>query len=110
MGKSQRNKGAGFEREICHAFNNTFGTEVSRVLGQARDGGGDIHLGHILVECKRRKSLKTVYGWMEQANKASVEAGLPIPVVVLRADGEDSLVVMRLWDWMLTLDRKWVHE
>ncbi len=110
MGKSQRNKGAGYEREVCGLLNATFGTEVSRVLGQARDGGGDIHLGNFLIECKRRKAMKTLYGWMAQATKSAHESGLPIPVVMLRADGENTLVVIRLVDWMLTLDRKWVQE
>ena len=99
MSKSQRTKGAVFEREVADVFTTMFGRKVTRVLGQARDGGGDIDLGALLVECKRRKSMITVYDWWRQANASAVKAGGgKLPALVLRADNEEALFVCRLDD------------
>lgn len=105
MGASQRTKGAVFERETAHLFADYLGIEVKRNIGQARDGGDDITLGPLAIECKRRKSMTTVYGWLKQAQKAVEQLDLfkatpRKPVVVARADNEGAIVICRLEDFI----------
>lgn len=94
MSKSQRTKGASYEREVCAALADVLGIPVQRVLGQARDGGGDIMPPGLLVECKRRKALRTFYAWLRQAYAAA--GATRIPVVVMRADNEESVLCVPL--------------
>lgn len=106
MGKMQRTKGASFERAIALALSGALGRDVKRHLGQARDGGYDILATPFVVECKRRKSLKTIYGWMRQciaaqtAAQAHGEKGADVPLVIVRADNEEALAVLRLPDFL----------
>lgn len=125
MSKSQRTKGAGFEREVCDVFSSALGRTFKRRIGQARDGGNDIDVGPLVVECKRRKTLGTVYGWLQQAIDAclgrrhyapgedpSLDRGEPmIPVVVARQDGDTApIVILRLSDFLtLTRDELLAH-
>lgn len=94
VGRSQRAKGAAGEREACHWLSERLGTVVRRQIGQARDGGTDIHLGPFRVEVKRRRGI-AVHEWVDQATAAC--AG-QTPVVMCRADGREWLVVMRAED------------
>jgi hypothetical protein len=91
MGRSQRVKGATFERDIANALG------AKRNIGQARDGGDDITLGRFRIECKRRKRLGTVQAWLAQAQAACAQAG-DVPVVVAREDHGEALVIMRFAD------------
>ena len=117
MSASQRTKGATYEREVCDAFTTLLGRKVQRNIGQARDGGNDIDIGPLVVECKRRKTLGTVYGWLQQAIDATrgrtyrKTAYDPrtggdtydapwIPVVVARQDAGESIVILRLTDFL----------
>lgn len=93
MGRSQRVKGATFERDIAHRVGG------KRNIGQARDGGDDITVAHFRIECKRRKTLGTVQSWLAQATAACTRAG-DVPVVVARADHGEPLVLMRFDDWL----------
>lgn len=93
MGRSQRVKGATFERDIANALG------AKRNIGQARDGGDDITLGRYRIECKRRKRLGTVQAWLAQAQAACAQAG-DIPIVVAREDHGEALVIMRFTDAM----------
>lgn len=95
MSARQRRKGAAGEREVCAQLARFFGTEVKRHLGQARDGGEDITFGGITWEVKRRKSLKTVYDWMRQVEKAAQPTG-NLHAVVFRADNEDWVAMVPL--------------
>jgi hypothetical protein len=118
MGKSQRVKGAVFERELAHRFSEFFGREFKRNIGQARDGGNDLDVGLLVVEAKRRASLKTLRDWMQQAQEAATSrlaraltAGKAaggydhIPVVVMREDGEaEPLVLLQLADFLNLVD------
>lgn len=109
MSKSQRTKGAGGERELCALLSDAFGEKITRRLGQARDRGHDIDLDPFLIECKRRARIGLLYEWMAQVAH-SVAFTKPAkegdkywprcPVVMLRADGKDWLVVMKLPDWI----------
>jgi hypothetical protein len=106
LGKSQRTKGATYEREVAQVFSAALGIEVKRNIGQARDGGNDLDVGPLVVECKRRKTLTTIEGWMLQAQAAANERRrgheeVTIPVVVARADAGKSLVIISLADFLI---------
>lgn len=98
MGASQRRKGSAGEREWCKLLAAYGFPEPKRLLGQARDGGGDVPTPPFLWECKRRAK-SAVYEFVRQA-EAAVEnhPNCPIPAVALRADGEEWLVVLRAKD------------
>ena len=95
MSKLAKDRGASYEREVCKALSDALGSKVTRVLGQARDGGSDIDLGPFMIECKRRRKI-AIYEWMEQAKVSS--KGGKMPVVICRGDGKESLVIFRLDD------------
>jgi Holliday junction resolvase len=97
MSKSQREKGAAYEREVVNQIKETLGINVSRNLTQTRDSGADILLDRYVIECKRRAEI-VVYNWMEQA-EMSCKTGQR-PIVICRADKEDSLVIMNLTDFL----------
>jgi hypothetical protein len=127
MSASQRTKGAVFERETADAFTAALHREDSpfkRNITQARDGGHDLLVGPLVVECKRRKTLGTVYKWLQQAIAAATgrtfttseynplaidksdahrEAETPcIPIVVARQDGDTApIVILRLSDFLV---------
>jgi hypothetical protein len=96
MSASQRRKGAGGEREVCALLHGEFGIVAARELGQARDSGCDIRVRPFAIEVKRR-SLSGLHGWMRQAQIAARDD--ETPVVMVRADGEQWLVIMRFEDW-----------
>ena len=95
MGRSERAKGAAFEREVAGYLSEHLGRVVKRKLEQARDGGDDIQVGKFRMECKRRKRLG-FYAWMDQALKAC-ETG-DIPIVIARGDGHDAVALIFLDD------------
>lgn len=97
MSASQRTKGASYERELCRYFTAELGMPVKRNLDQVRDGGNDITVGPFRFEAKRRASL-SVYKWMDQAVEATGQGGKP--AVLCRGDGRETLVIMRLEDFM----------
>ena len=101
MGKLQRTKGATYEREVAKLLTDALALKFERVLGQARDGGGDVQAegSGLMVECKRRKTLKGLYAWMEQARVSAFSELVPkIPVLAIRADSEETLIVIRARD------------
>jgi hypothetical protein len=104
MSKSQRTKGAAYERELAQIFTAFLGEPVKRNIGQARDGGNDIDFGPFVVEAKRRKSLKTLRGWYAQAVAAAESRfdgyGDVYPVVVMREDSGSSMVLLSLPDFL----------
>lgn len=109
MGKSQRNKGAGGEREWCAKLA-TRGINVSRQLGQARDGGGDVIAEPYLFEVKRRKGI-AVRKFLDQAAAATRMMAVldnhqkPTlrPVVAMREDGNTEWMVLMSADTFLDL-------
>lgn len=101
MGKMQRNKGAGYEREVCDAFAAALGIEVKRMIGQARDGGADIlDVPPLKIEAKRRKTLGTVMGWLRQCMVSAAPFSPAVPIVVAREDAGESIVIVRLIDFL----------
>lgn len=104
MGKSQRTKGASYEREVAKQFSEAINSYFARNIGQSRDGGNDIDVGPLCIEAKRRKSLKTIESWMAQAQAAAdtraARGRIAYPVVVARQDAGESLIVFRLDDFL----------
>lgn len=108
MGKSQRAKGAVGEREVCEIFSAALGEKITRNIGQSRDGGNDIDIHDLVVEVKRRKTLGTIYGWLQQAYTAATQPVTKTeqrgvnrsPIVVCRQDGGEWIVVLRLTDFI----------
>ena len=96
MGKMQRTKGATYEREIVHALVDR-GWDAARNLMQTREGGADIILQDFILECKRRAKL-SLYDWLDQATLAA--KGRKRPVVVARGDRRESVVILRLDDFL----------
>lgn len=93
MSKSQRTKGAGFEREVAAMLTDHLGTVVKRNLSQTRGNeGSDIEIGRFAIECKRRASI-AVYDWLDQAHR---DADGKTPVVVARADGRRAIAILDL--------------
>lgn len=93
MGKSQRRKGATYEREILTEFSVALGQKFNRLLGQARDGGADGKVRCLRIEAKRRSELAK---WYTQA-VATAKAD-EIPLVVMREDGGKSMCLLSLDD------------
>lgn len=101
MGKLERQRGASYEREIVSDLADTLGVKTRRNLTQYQvSGEGDLVVGDYVIECKRRREI-AVYKFMEQAEQACSEQQTPI--VVMRADGEKSLAMMRWADFMKLL-------
>ena len=92
----QRNKGAAYEREIVHALVER-GYLAARNLTQTREGGADIILQDFIIECKRRASI-AIYDWLDQATIAA--KGRKRPLVVARGDRRESVVILRLEDFL----------
>lgn len=124
MSALSRRKGSKFERDVCDAFSDALGLEgeqrIKRNIGQARDGGNDVDVGPLVVEVKIRKTLGTVYAWLQQAMDAARkrffsldndETTPKIPIVVARQDGDTSpIVILRLSDFLiLTRDELKAH-
>ena len=110
MSKSQRVKGAVGEREWCD-FLKAQGIDAKRLLGQARDGGGDVPAPPFLWEVKRRKGM-AFYKWTAQAEVAMATAhqelrreaaGCKIPAVAARADGKEWVVIINARDFFQIL-------
>lgn len=98
MGKLQRQRGAQYERDVVNDLYMILGYKTRRNLVQYQESGeGDIILDKFVIECKRRRKI-AVYEFMKQAEAACKEG--QIPLVVMRADGERSLALVR-WEDML---------
>lgn len=97
MSKSQRTKGAVYEREIADEISDWLGVDCKRKLGAARDGGDDIQVGQFRIECKRHETTK-VWEWYAQAKENS-EAG-EIPVVVFRRSRSESMALISFQDFL----------
>lgn len=99
MSKSERNKGAAGERELCRILFQEIGFEAKRNLSQTREGGCDIVCGPYDLEVKRRARIGQIYDWIEQVRRAS-----PDPkrrrAVVCRADGKEWLAVLPLCEFL----------
>jgi hypothetical protein len=101
-GKHSRNKGATFERWVADEFTRALGgllrERIQRNIGQARDGGDDITVGDLRVECKRYAKMG-FYPWLKQ-----VQAAADITervVVVAKADNEPAVAIIPFEQFLL---------
>jgi hypothetical protein len=102
MSKMQRNKGAGFERDLAN-YLTAHGLPAKRGIGQARSASEvpDVDLAGFWIECKRHKRTNPRAA-LAQAIEAS-EGTTRMPVAVCRDNGtheDDAMVTMRLVDWL----------
>lgn len=93
-----RRKGSSYEREV--------GAELglARELTQCREGGGDLEHPALAIECKRRARVVNIPKAMAQA-EASAKGR--VPVVIHRVDRAESLVTMKLSDWVGLYNLHW---
>lgn len=107
MGKTSRDKGASYEREVASMFRE-YGYDAHR--GGAMHTPGSVSpdvygVPGLHIECKRYKNLLgTAYDFLAQssADKKDDE----IPVVVYRADNCKSIVILDARDF-ITIYRSW---
>lgn len=94
-GRNNRKRGQCGEREIVQLVRDDLGLELKgRRLGQERDGGHDVDIGHLRAQVKRKKRVAGFYEWLEGAD-----------LVCIRADGKKWLVAMP-WDLFVKLARE----
>lgn len=96
-GRSNRRKGADYERELANQIRDTWGYNTRR--GRVFDGEPDIvGLPGIHIEAKYQQNLN-IQAAMEQAIAAAEKHG-GYPAVFHRKPRTGTLVTMRLEDWI----------
>lgn len=80
MSAMSRRKGARAETALANLLAEHLGIPVSRQLGQARDGGADLHIGKARIQVKRCEKL-AIPQWWAQAVR---DAGEHVPVLAYR--------------------------
>lgn len=107
MGKMSRNKGKRYERELASTFRK-YGYQdarrTSQYCGNTGDASDVVGLPGIHVEAKHQEQFR-IYEWMLQATNDSAKSK-DKPVVFFRKNKEETLVCMKLDDWM-TLYEAW---
>ncbi len=98
MPTNGRRKGARYECEVGAALG------LVRALDQCRDGGGDLEHPSLAIECKRYAANVNIPKAMDQAVKSAQGR---VPVVIHRVDRTESLVTMRLSDWLPLYEQHW---
>lgn len=98
MSASQRRKGATFEREIAKVF----GTERVGSRGKSDNEHCDVAHPHLFIECKRYQRI-AVYRWWDKCSAGAAKVG-KTPMLVIREDRAEPLVVMRLADVVALTD------
>lgn len=91
---NSRRKGARLEREAAHALRVELGIEASRSARNGVDGAADLitNLPGVRIEVKGRRSIGA-FRFMDQAR---AEAGEDIPVVMMREDAKDWVLMVPL--------------
>ena len=94
-GKGKRAKGARGEREFFDLLNKLLPErlQMKRLLGQARDGGGDGKNEFVSVEVKRQEKAR-LNAWLAQARLGST--GNRVPVVAHRANGSPWCILVEM--------------
>ena len=96
---NSKNKGKRYEREIA-ADLREYGYDTRRTnqyCGNTGDASDVVGLPGIHIECKHQEQLR-IYDWMAQAVRDS--KGKKLPTVFFRKNNAETLVCMRLPDWM----------
>ena len=106
MGKMSREKGKRYEREVAAALSD-YGyncRRTSQYCGNTGDASDVMGLPGVHIECKHCEQFR-IYDWMTQAIHDSAKKG-DMPAVFFRKNNCETLVCMRLDDWM-TLYKEW---
>ena len=97
MSKSQRDKGANGERELCRILTDELGVEVARNLTQYQKvNQHDLRGIPFALEVKRQESL-SLGTWWNQAQAQAEEAGLS-PALAYRQSRQPWRFVVRMHD------------
>jgi len=107
VGKYSRDKGARFEREVANKLKRVFGPRTTRSSGQCFSGDtrADVDCPKIWVECKvgKRPNIKAA---LEQAEAAEKIANTSkIPVAFCKWDREETIVSMRLENFLDLIEK-----
>jgi hypothetical protein len=86
-GRGARAKGARGEREVCQLIAGITGDDVSRNIGQSRDGGHDVDWGPFAIEVKSQQTV-SMPAWQSQVIR-SVKGTDKIPTVAWRRKSEE---------------------
>ena len=102
MGKSQRDKGARFERYVARRLKEVFGERTIRSSGQCFSGDtrADVDCPKIWVECKvgQRPNIRAALRQAKEARDSSESSKLC--VAVCKWDREDPIVTMSLTEFI----------
>ena len=100
MGKMSKDKGKRFEREIAKYLieQGFLARRSAQYAGNTGEAADVIGLDGIHIECKHQESMR-LYDWMEQAVRDAKPSG-NLPAVFHRKNNAETLVTMRLEDWM----------
>ena len=95
MGKSQRDKGNRFEREVVNKAI-AAGKDAKRIpLSGASWLKGDVLIDNEVVECKKRANgFKQIYAWIEDNR-----------YLIIGADRKEPLIIQRYSDWLGVQDK-----
>lgn len=103
---NSRDKGARYERELAGALKE-LGYDARRTAqycGKTGEAADVIGLPGIHIEAKHQERVQ-IYEWMAQAVRDSSGSG-DLPAVFFRRNHCETLVCMRLEDW-ITIYREW---
>jgi len=110
-GRSRREKGAQFEREIAAELRRIF-PDSKRGLGQARSGYevADVEVPLFWVETKRQKN-SNVRAFLRQADEATMKSPREyrIPLVVSCEDRATPIVTMHFEDFLALMEELLTH-
>lgn len=109
MGKiNSKQKGARYERELASKLRD-YGFDTRRTAqfcGNTGDASDVVGLTGIHIEAKHQEKIQ-IYDWMAQAVRDSEASGKGnLPTVFFRKNNAETLVTMRLDDW-IQLYREW---
>lgn len=97
---NSKQKGSRFEREIANYLKER-GYDARRTAqycGNTGDAADVVGLPGFHIECKHQEKMH-LYDWMEQAVRDSEKSG-DTPIVIHKQNRKDTLVTMRLDDFM----------
>lgn len=113
-GRSARQKGAQFERDIANYFTEHTGIEFKRGLAQTRGGGAEVadvtatiplpKPLHFELKRQQRCNIKAAYA---QAKKDAPSEAMCIAIT--KEDRAETFVTMRLEDW-LSFFQAWLKQ
>lgn len=103
---NSKDKGKRFEREIANYLKER-GYDARRsaqYCGNTGDAADVVGLPGFHIECKHQEKMH-LYDWMEQAVRDSEKSG-DTPIVIHKQNRKDTLVTMRLDDFMNMMEKE----